>query len=63
MIPGSRGSLSYLVKPRVQDTDAMLMADFSIAHGASRKWKRGDVRGRLQNHCGAGPERIGLGGG
>ena len=49
MIPGSRGSLSYLVKPRAQDTDAMLMGAFSIAHGAGRKWKRSDVRGRLQN--------------
>ncbi len=49
MIPGSRGSLSYLVKPRVQDTDAMLLGAFSIAHGAGRKWKRSDVRGRLQH--------------
>jgi len=31
------------------DTDAMLIGDFSIAHGAGRKWKRSDVRGRLQN--------------
>ncbi len=49
MIPGSRGSLSYLVKPRMQDAEAMLMGAFSVAHGAGRKWKRSDVRGRLQN--------------
>ena len=28
----------------------MLMGAFSIAHGAGRKWKRSDVRGRLQNN-------------
>ncbi len=50
IVPGSRGSLSYLVKPRVQDKDAMLMGAFSIAHGAGRKWKRSDVRGRLQKN-------------
>lgn len=44
VIPGSRGSLSYLVQP-APDTDASLR---SLAHGAGRKWKRGEARGRLR---------------
>jgi release factor H-coupled RctB family protein len=42
LIPGSRGDLSYLVQP-------MPSADnlFSLAHGAGRKWKRGESRDRL----------------
>ncbi|EIC20961.1 RNA ligase RtcB family protein [Thiorhodovibrio frisius] len=51
VIPGSRGTLSYLVKPLIQprlksapETDASLR---SLAHGAGRKWKRGEARGRL----------------
>lgn len=43
VIPGSRGTLSYLVQP-APDTDASLR---SLAHGAGRKWKRGEARGRL----------------
>jgi len=49
MIPGSRGSLSYLVKPRVGNTSQLARGAFSLAHGAGRKWKRSDVRGRLEN--------------
>lgn len=48
MIPGSRGSLSYLVKPRSQDTSSLAQGGFSLAHGAGRKWKRSDARGRLE---------------
>ena len=48
MIPGSRGSLSYLVKPRTVDTSKLALAGFSLAHGAGRKWKRGDSKGRLE---------------
>ncbi|WPL15751.1 RNA-splicing ligase RtcB [Thiorhodovibrio winogradskyi] len=51
VIPGSRGTLSYLVKPLIQSghetsttTDTSLR---SLAHGAGRKWKRGDARPRL----------------
>lgn len=43
VIPGSRGSLSYLVQPR-PECDLSLR---SLAHGAGRKWKRGEARGRL----------------
>ncbi|TVQ81898.1 MAG: RNA ligase RtcB family protein [Micavibrio sp.] len=43
VIPGSRGSYSYLVKPTPgQDENA-----FSLAHGAGRKWMRSDARARL----------------
>jgi release factor H-coupled RctB family protein len=48
MIPGSRGSLSYLVKPRLANLSELAQGGFSLAHGAGRKWKRSDVRGRLE---------------
>ena len=48
MIPGSRGSLSYLVKPREFDVDDLAAGGFSLAHGAGRKWKRSESRGRLE---------------
>ena len=41
VIPGSRGDFSYLVKPIMRDNL------FSLAHGAGRKWKRGESRSRL----------------
>ena len=44
IIPGSRGTLSYLVKPRTKNADIALS---SLAHGAGRKWRRSDVKGRL----------------
>ena len=44
MIPGSRGTLSYIVRPRLETADLSLC---SLAHGAGRKWKRNDVKGRL----------------
>lgn len=44
VIPGSRGSLSYLVAPR---SNAAHIALTSLAHGAGRKWKRSDAKGRL----------------
>lgn len=43
VIPGSRGSLSYLVAP-TGDGETSLR---SLAHGAGRKWKRGEARARL----------------
>ena len=44
MIPGSRGTFSYLVEPcGEKETSA-----FSIAHGAGRKWERSSCRGRLE---------------
>jgi release factor H-coupled RctB family protein len=44
VIPGSRGDLSYVVKP-TEDTSKSL---FSLSHGAGRKWHRGSCKGRLE---------------
>lgn len=43
-IPGSRGDFSYLVEPLADRADTAL---HSLAHGAGRKWSRGDARARL----------------
>ena len=45
IIPGSRGSLSYIVEPTV-DTAVSL---FSLSHGAGRKWIRSLCKGRLKD--------------
>lgn len=45
VIPGSRGTLTYLVMP-YQDTS---MAGYSMAHGAGRKWERGVCKARLRD--------------
>lgn len=42
VIPGSRGTYSYLVQPTASEIGGL-----SLAHGAGRKWKRGDVKARL----------------
>lgn len=42
-IPGSRGSLSYLVQPVLSSSRNL----WSMAHGAGRKWARSDCRARL----------------
>src|SRR5215470_5167430 len=44
MIPGSRGSLSYLVKP-MGDGESRA---WSLAHGAGRKWSRSEARQRIR---------------
>ncbi len=44
MIPGSRGDLSYLVKPK-PSTDSL----YSLAHGAGRKWQRTECKDRLKH--------------
>jgi release factor H-coupled RctB family protein len=44
VIPGSRGSHSYLVQP-VGDQSGNL---WSLAHGAGRKWNRSAIRARLK---------------
>jgi release factor H-coupled RctB family protein len=44
VIPGSRGTLSYLVIA-TGDQDQNLA---TLAHGAGRKWKRYECRGRLE---------------
>jgi release factor H-coupled RctB family protein len=43
VIAGSRGAPSYLVRPLMPTREN----GWSIAHGAGRKWKRGDVKARL----------------
>ena len=44
VIPGSRGDYSWLVRP-VANPELLC----SLAHGAGRKWKRGDCRQRLSH--------------
>jgi release factor H-coupled RctB family protein len=44
VIPGSRGSLSYIVKP-AGDGESHA---WSLAHGAGRKWARSDARQRMR---------------
>jgi len=50
VIPGSRGDFSYLVRP-VADPRSL----YSLAHGAGRKWLRGDCKGRLARYN---PEQL-----
>lgn len=45
VIPGSRGTCSYLVKPNWERQRENL---WSIAHGAGRKWSRSECEGRLR---------------
>jgi len=50
VIPGSRGDYSYLVKPMITEesvAENVTTSLFSLAHGAGRKWKRGECHGRL----------------
>ena len=44
VIPGSRGSLSYVVKPLGDGASHA----WSLAHGAGRKWSRSDARQRMR---------------
>jgi len=44
-IPGSRGTLSYLVEPLAQDRPETLA---SLAHGAGRKYDRASMHGRVR---------------
>lgn len=53
VIPGSRGSHSYLVAPKGSPE----ASGFSVAHGAGRKWTRSDARGRLEHRYS--PEDLG----
>jgi len=45
IIAGSRGSLSYLVMP-TQNTQ---VSNYSLAHGAGRKWERSSAEAKLKN--------------
>ncbi|ESP92828.1 RNA ligase RtcB family protein [Pseudoalteromonas luteoviolacea] len=47
VIPGSRGDYSYLVKPIEEADKSATTSLYSLAHGAGRKWKRGECHGRL----------------
>jgi len=47
VIPGSRGAWSYLVAP-VLPPDQPDRGLFSLAHGAGRKFSRGEMKGRLR---------------
>ena len=49
VIPGSRGDYSYLVKPLLNSATYGEGSLRSLAHGAGRKWKRGDCHGRLSH--------------
>jgi release factor H-coupled RctB family protein len=49
VIPGSRGSFSYLVKPTGEGESRA----WSLAHGAGRKWARSDSRLRMRERFGA----------
>lgn len=45
IIAGSRGNLSYLVMP-TQNTQ---VSNYSLAHGAGRKWERSSAEAKLKN--------------
>lgn len=47
VVPGSRGDYSYLVAP-LPCAESL----FSLAHGAGRKWQRGECRERLSRRFG-----------
>lgn len=44
VVPGSRGDLTWLVRPRPEHADRALQ---SLAHGAGRKWSRSEARAKL----------------
>lgn len=49
-IPGSRGAVTYLVKPLADKAEAAL---FSLAHGAGRKHDRASMEKRVRTQAGA----------
>lgn len=44
VIPGSRGTMTYLVMPQLKGADRAL---HSLAHGAGRKWPRSSAKAKL----------------
>lgn len=59
VIPGSRGDMTYLVRPRLEGADEAL---HSLAHGAGRKWSRSEARDKLVRRFSIGDlERTKLG--
>ncbi|MET0245396.1 MAG: RNA ligase RtcB family protein [Sphingomonas sp.] len=60
VVPGSRGDLTYVVRPRSEAGDIALA---SLAHGAGRKWSRSETKGKLGRRVTAAAlERTPLGG-
>jgi release factor H-coupled RctB family protein len=60
VIPGSRGDLTYVVRPRPDRAEDALQ---SLAHGAGRKWSRSEARDKLSRRFRmADLERTKLGG-
>jgi len=47
IVPGSRGSLSYLLQPNFKDLTEK--SNYSLAHGAGRKWERSSAEAKLKN--------------
>ena len=45
LIPGSRGSLTYIVKP----TEKVELSAYSLSHGAGRKWARSLCKSRIRD--------------
>lgn len=45
VIPGSRGSLTYIVRP----TDTVERSAYSLSHGAGRKWARSLCKSRIRH--------------
>ena len=45
VVPGSRGDLTYVVRPRLEGADRAL---HSLAHGAGRKWSRSEAKAKLE---------------
>ena len=45
VVPGSRGALSYLLKPVSEQWENL----WSLAHGAGRKWNRKSCKERLSS--------------
>ncbi|CAA6827135.1 MAG: Protein with similarity to RtcB [uncultured Sulfurovum sp.] len=47
IVAGSRGSLSYLLQPQIKELTAL--SNYSLAHGAGRKWERSSAEAKLRN--------------
>ncbi|MEL7189416.1 MAG: RNA ligase RtcB family protein [Pseudomonadota bacterium] len=60
VIPGSRGSMTYLAMPKLVNADRAL---HSLAHGAGRKWPRSSAKAKLGRKISVAElERTSLGG-
>ncbi len=57
VIPGSRGTYSYLVAP-VDDQQSLQAAAYSAAHGAGRKWNRSKAYAMSKNNPNQTPDSL-----